>query len=219
MTIKILPRLTASPEYWRPDEKEKNFGFDDFKTNAKEAKKFSFLLKNNLIETTQDGSFLVSNPKSMFSSQGGQSHELALIRKISLIGKSGTYWKLDYYLRYREYHWHDLHIIIQTKIWGKGLAPIGYPSHVFYDFLFPKCDAIMADWLESKDMERFWIRQIREAFNKKFHVYFINLETEEKILVSNLDEFTSLLDFKKPWEDGEEFRERRLLISKKLLKF
>ena len=194
----------SMPDNWHPKPSEKNFKFDDTRTNKKEARRFLQYEKHNTIETIE-GCPLIQIPKHM-DFDGQQVHEIGLIEKLN-----PPY--LSYCVKFVDFKFHRLHCATQVRVWHSGHHG-GITKHVFYNVILDQYDAVITDTMQSAEGRRFWENQWYEAFRRQnFYVYYIDLERSLYQPVRTDLEFHHVVMNREPWGDGVQYNTRRFMIS------
>lgn len=159
-----------------------------------------------------------------FSSAGGYNFELIELSgntsgRISLVNLSTK--NIDYNVVYKIKRLGALNknYLTQIKVWNNIRSPgsKGLPEKIFWTYLFPKTELILADFLQTEAGKGFWYRRIEEAWKKKHKVYAVYVTSGKLVpIVTSFDlqKYESMI-----WghEVGGNYEHIRACISKKSL--
>ena len=91
-------------------------------------------------------------------------------------------------------------------------ASAGVASHVFWNLLLPKFDALASDSQQTPDGKKFWVYAIKEAFKRGCGVHMVNTVDRSRVDMTSEEEFLALED--KLWGPKAWFQRIILVISK-----
>lgn len=107
--------------------------------------------------------------------------------------------------------------ITQKSLWSdRSILAYDLAKIVFWDHLFKKTHLVMSDSFQTEYGQHFWIRRVKEAFDKNLNVYI--LKDNDKRYLEKLD---SIVDFNanqhKIWGSNNSFQQHKLIITDKRL--
>jgi hypothetical protein len=143
------------------------------------------------------------------------------------------YKKVVYYLSWNDRYFKIIDAVVSQEVlhWrdSNSFEYRNLSAHVFFDLLLPIHGKILTDHLHTSAGQRFWLRRIDEAFDRKLHVYcvyFLPTEHQSHKRIAKVNDkiaFNSLLIpydswlSHNPWGNQKKFEARRILISETTL--
>jgi hypothetical protein len=126
--------------------------------------------------------------------------------------------RIEYYMQYEYGSFRSIKTITQIAIWAhqafalpniKGVSAIKW---VFFNYLLPKAEAIAADSLQTEDGKKFWLRRLRDAWDKGLHTYLVLRDKNTVVEIKTTKELNALASY--IWGTHVRYEFRRAFISK-----
>ncbi len=90
---------------------------------------------------------------------------------------------------------------------------------VFFDYLLKETGVLATDDHHTIKGKEFWIKRIRNYFDRRYHVYYIDIGKEQECIdLENNAHFSSVNHYKKIWGVGRQFRSRRIMVSRQKIR-
>jgi len=125
--------------------------------------------------------------------------------------------RVEYYVQYEYGSFRNIKTITQIAIWAQhsfplpnidGLSAIKW---VFFNYLMPRADAISADTLQTEDGKNFWLRRLRDAWDKGFFTYLVLRDKDTIVEIKTTKDLNQLMPF--VWGHHSRYEFRRAFIS------
>ena len=125
--------------------------------------------------------------------------------------------RILYYVNWRDSHYRMLHGSVQVAVWKRvGTTELvrGLPAKIFFDYLYPRYNAIITDEAQSLKGENFWQDRMVEALRKGLRVLYLNLRDQTYAEMRDYSDIRSYVDI--AYGESRAYKIHRFAIVKDL---